>query len=51
MSIKLENFQFDHYLDFTYEHQEERYLHAYSFYTRRDTGRALAEFVDHCRAY
>lgn len=50
MLTKLESSQFDHYLDFAYDHQEERYLHAYIFYTRRDTGRALAEFVDHCRA-
>ena len=33
-----------------FEHQErERYLHAHVFSIRRDTGRALAEFVDYCR--
>lgn len=33
-----------------FEHQEgERYLHAHVFNVRRDTGTALAEFVDYCR--
>ena len=33
-----------------FEHpEEERYLHAYVFSIRRDTGTALAEFVDYCR--
>lgn len=33
-----------------FEHQEgERYLHAHIFNVRRDTGTALAEFVDYCR--
>ncbi len=33
-----------------YERMEaDRYLHAHSFNIRRDTGAALAEFVDHCR--
>ena len=33
-----------------FEHQEvERYLHAHAFNIRRDTGKALAEFVDYCR--
>lgn len=33
-----------------FEHQEgERYLHAHVFNIRRDTGTALAEFVDYCR--
>lgn len=29
--------------------EEERYLHPYIFNIRRDTGTALAEFVDYCR--
>lgn len=29
--------------------EEERYLHAFTFSIRRDTGTALAEFVDYCR--
>ena len=34
-----------------FEHpEEERYLHTHTFNIRRDTGRALAEFVDYCRA-
>lgn len=33
-----------------FEHQEEeRYLHAHVFNIRRDTGKALAEFVNWCR--
>lgn len=33
-----------------FEHlEEERYLHAHIFNIRRDTGTALAEFVDYCR--
>lgn len=33
-----------------FEHLEgERYLHAHTFNIRRDTGAALAEFVDYCR--
>lgn len=33
-----------------FEHpEEERYLHAFTFSIRRDTGTALAEFVDYCR--
>ena len=33
-----------------FEHpEEEHYLHTFIFSIRRDTGTALAEFVDYCR--